>query len=235
MSKVVVVDAFADRAHLYADGYAAVVVDVLRATTTAVTAVANGRRCFPVASIERALPLAARLDRPLLCGELGGNMPYGFDLNNSPTRVASLNGDRRPLILLSTSGTALIHAAADAVDTVLVACLRNVTATARHLAGTCERVAVLGAGTRGEFREEDELCCAWIAARLVDAGFEPRGERTHDAVERWRDAPVESICESRSVTYLMDTDQLRDLEFVLAHVDDLDHSYEFRNDEIVRA
>jgi phosphosulfolactate phosphohydrolase-like enzyme len=35
-------------------------VDVIRATTTAVTAVAAGRRCFPVASLEEAVPLARR-------------------------------------------------------------------------------------------------------------------------------------------------------------------------------
>jgi hypothetical protein len=43
---------------------------MIRASTTAVTAVAAGRLCFPVASLEAAVPLAARLDNPLLVGEL---------------------------------------------------------------------------------------------------------------------------------------------------------------------
>ena len=56
-------------------GWTVVGIDVIRATTTAVTAVAAGRRCFPVASLEEAVPLAARLANPLLVGELGGNRP----------------------------------------------------------------------------------------------------------------------------------------------------------------
>ena len=84
----VVIDCFPDSVRRYREGYAIVAIDVIRATTTAVTAVAMGRRCFPVPSIEHALPIAARLDQPLLVGELGGNMPYGFDLTNSPAELA---------------------------------------------------------------------------------------------------------------------------------------------------
>src|SRR5205085_2262035 len=91
---------------------ATVCVDVFRATTTAVTAVVAGRRCFPAGSLEEAVPLAAALHRPLLVGELGGNMPYGFDLQNSPAAVAGRPDVWRPAILLSTSGTPLLIAAA---------------------------------------------------------------------------------------------------------------------------
>src|SRR5437764_9210822 len=83
-------------------------MDVIRATTTAVTAVAAGRRCFPVRSIEAAVPLAARLDNPLLVGELGGNMPYGFHLQNSPAEMDRRVELERPVILLSTSGTRML-------------------------------------------------------------------------------------------------------------------------------
>jgi len=83
----VVIDCFAESVRRYRDDYAVVSVDVIRAATTAVTSVFLGRRCFPVPSIEVALPLAARLDHPLLVGELGGNMPYGFDLTNSPAEM----------------------------------------------------------------------------------------------------------------------------------------------------
>src|SRR5581483_7708645 len=112
----------------------------------------------------------------------GGNVPYGFDLNNSPAQVEGLHDLDRPLILLSTSGTKLIHEAARAADAVYVGCLRNITATAERLAAGHERVAVLGAGTRGEFRQEDQLGCAWVARALVDAGFEPQDDRTETIV-----------------------------------------------------
>jgi len=64
----VVIDCFPDSVRRYREGYAIVAIDVIRATTTAVTAVCLGRRCFPVPSIEHALPIAARLDQPLLVG-----------------------------------------------------------------------------------------------------------------------------------------------------------------------
>src|SRR5262245_49992198 len=84
LQRTFVIDWFHDRLNDYGEGYAIVAVDVIRATTTAVTGVALGRRCFPVPSLEAAVPLAARLDNPLLVGELGGNMPHGFHMNNSP-------------------------------------------------------------------------------------------------------------------------------------------------------
>ena len=232
MSRSVVIDCLPESARHYREGYATVVVDVIRATTTAVTAVARGRRCFPVPSIEAALPLAAVLHRPLLVGELGGNMPFGFHLTNSPAEISRRHDVRRPMILLSSSGTQLIHNAAGA-DAVYVACLRNVSAVVRHLASTHERVAVIGAGTRGEFREEDQACCAQIARGLLDSGFTAATEFTRLVVERWRGAGADAWRGSRSVDYLQRTDQLRDLEFILATIDDLDRVFCLTEGEVV--
>src|SRR6266853_3166714 len=112
MRKTVVIDCFPESVETYRNGYAIVAVDVIRATTTAVTAVALGRRVYPVPSLEEAVPLAAKLPNPLLVGELGGSMPYGFDLNNSPADLESRTDNHRPMLLLSTSGTKLICGAA---------------------------------------------------------------------------------------------------------------------------
>jgi 2-phosphosulfolactate phosphatase len=198
-----------------------VCVDVFRATTTAVTALTAGRRCIPVGSLEEGLPVAAALDRPLLVGELGGSMPYGFDLQNSPVAVAERPDVWRPAILLSTSGTPLLTRAA-AAGPAYAACLRNWSATADHVAAAAGGdVDVVGAGTRGEFREEDQLCCAWIAARLIGAGLAPADAATAALVERWRDADVAEITRGKSAAYLRDTGQSHDIDFVLAHVDDV--------------
>jgi 2-phosphosulfolactate phosphatase len=232
MAKTVVIDCFPDSIRSYGAGWGVVGVDVIRATTTAVTAVATGRRCFAVPDLETAVPLAARLQDPLLVGELGGNMPYGFELNNSPAAIAARTDVERPMILISTSGTKLLTA--EAPDAVYVGSLRNVRALADVLADRHERVAVIGAGTRGEFREEDQLGCSWIAGALLQQGFEPRNEWTSTLVSRWRDEPVTAIETSRSVEFLRDTGQLEDLEFVLGHVNDLDAAFEVRAGEIVR-
>lgn len=207
-------------------------IDVIRATTTAVTAVAAGRRCFPVPSVEAALPLAARLENPLLVGELGGNMPYGFDLQNSPAEMDRRTALHRPVILLSSSGTGLLSAAA-ARSRTYAACLRNVRAQAQRLIAAHDRVLLLAGESRGEFREEDRLCCGRLAGALLEAGFEPRDLLVEETVKRWANAPDEAFMDGHSVRYLADTGQFHDAEFVLGHVDDLDSVYEMRNGELV--
>jgi 2-phosphosulfolactate phosphatase len=214
------------------DGWAAVGVDVIRATSTAVTAVAAGRRCFPVASLEEAVPLAARLENPLLAGELGGNRPYGFHLQNSPAEMARPTELERPVILLSTSGTGMLRAASARCRTY-VACLRNVSALSAHLIATHDRVLLLAGETRGELREEDRLCCARIARRLIEAGFEPRDVFVQELVKHWGYAADDAFLGGNSVAYLAATGQMHDAEFILEHVDDLESVYELRDGEVV--
>jgi 2-phosphosulfolactate phosphatase len=229
----VVIDVFPESVALHREG-AIVGVDVIRATTTAITALATGRRVFVVPSLEMAVPLAARLDEPLLVGELGGNMPYGFHVNNSPASIAARDDVERPMILLSTSGTRLLTEGTGA-EAVYAGCLRNVSALVGHLAARHDRIAVIGAGARGEFREEDQLGTALIAAGLVDAGFEPADARTRDLVDRWRGLPIESILVSASVEYLRSSGQVDDLDFILEHVDDVDGVWALHDGELVPA
>jgi 2-phosphosulfolactate phosphatase len=228
----VVIDCFADSVRRYRDAYAVVSVDVIRAATTAVTSVSLGRRCFPVPSIEVALPLAARLDHPLLVGELGGNMPYGFDLTNSPAEIASRSDKMRPIILLSSSGTDLMYQAGQC-DAAYVACLRNYQATVAHLIGRHQRVAAIGAGTRGEFREEDQFACALVARGLIEAGYSPEDKETAEIVDRWEKAPQDAWHRSKSMEYLRKTAQFADLDFVQEHVNDLPAAFMLKHGEVV--
>jgi len=231
MPPTVIIDCLAERAQKYVDGHAIVAVDVIRATTTAVTAVSLGWECFPTPSLEAAVPLAAKLHNPLLVGELGGNMPYGFDMTNSPAEIALRTDFRRPLILLSTSGTQLM-CYSQGSEATYVACLRNYSAQTKYLIGRHEHVAVIGAGSRGEFREEDQLCCAWIAEGLIEAGYEPANAMTEEVVSRWSGAPVDSLLISKSVEYLRRTEQLRDLEYILSHVNDIEAVFVLREKQI---
>lgn len=233
MRKTVVIDCFPESVVAYQDGYAIVAIDVIRATTTAMTCISLGRRCFPAPSLEEAVPLAARLPNPLLVGELGGSMPYGFDLNNSPADLELRTDIHRPMLLLSTSGTRLICGARE-TQAMYVASLRNYTAQALHLVSHHPRVAIIGAGSRGEFREEDQLCCAWIAEKLINEGYEPEDARTIAIVEQWSGVPVDAITEGASADYLRNSGQKRDLDFILTHVDDLDEVYRFERGQVIK-
>lgn len=210
---------------------ALVAVDVIRSTTTAVTAVALGRRCFPVPSLEAMASVQTKLDRPLLVGELGGHMPHGFDLTNSPAGIAERTDVWRPMILLSTSGTRLVCAARDGV---YLGCLRNYEALVQHLAQHHDDVMIAGAGTRGEFREEDVLCCAWIAAGLLKVGYKASDAATMALIDRWAERPADAFVGGKSTEYLRATNQLDDLQFILDHVNDLDWVAYRADDEIIR-
>lgn len=242
MESSVVIDCFPESAKRYRDRYAIVVIDVIRATTTATTAVSLGRRVFPVKSTDQAFVLARRLENPLLIGELGGNVPYGFDLTNSPVQVAALSAVpsgsftdiTRPLISLSSSGTQLLINSSES-EAVYTACFRNISAVANHLAGRHQKIAILGAGSRGEFRCEDQMCCAWLAEKLVKVGYQPESSTTKEIISRWSGRGPEEVREGHSADYLTRTGQVHDLEFILHHIDDLDVVPILMNGELVRA
>jgi 2-phosphosulfolactate phosphatase len=227
----VVIDYLPACAEHYRDEYAIVAIDVIRATTTATTALSLGRQVYPVKTSDEAFELAKELDNPLLMGEQGGNVPYGFDLTNSPVQAMALTvipsggftDISRPIILLSSSGTRLLmNSVGKGTEAVYISCARNFSAMAKYLIGRHDKVAILGAGTRGEFRREDQMGCAWLAEKLVEAGYEIETNRTRDLISRWSGATLDAARGGRSSDYLQRSGQMHDLEFVLHHHDDLD-------------
>lgn len=225
----VVIDALPACATHYVEDWTIVVVDVIRFTTTATTALSLGRKVYPARSSDHAFALAEELSNPLLAGELGGNVPYGFDMTNSPVEVMSLRrvpcgaftSPDRPIVLVSSSGSQLLLNSAEAKD-VYLGCLRNLSALIEYLAPRHDKIAVLGAGTRGAFRREDQLCCAWIARGLHDRGFDFENETTAELAVKWHGQCPNTIRDGRSADYLTRTGQLHDLEFVLHYIEDLD-------------
>jgi len=221
MKKTFVIDCFPESALKYLKTHTIVAIDVIRATTTVTTAVGLGRKVYLARTTDDAFILASRLSSPLLVGEVGGNVPYGFDITNSPAIIAERTDFERPMVFISSSGTRLILNA-DSGDPVYVACLRNVTAVAEELNRACKRIAIIGAGTRGQFRREDQICCAMLASKLADMGFESENDRSLNVIERWRGVDIGTIAHGRSARYLKDSGQEADLYFVLEHLDDLD-------------
>lgn len=222
-----------DRAVATAASEAFVAVDVIRATTTAVTAAAMGRRCYPMADLDGALRLAAAMPDAVLAGEIGGVMPEGFMLSNSPAELAA-NNDRRPVVLLSSSGTRLIDGLSRS-PFAYVASFRNYGATIRHLARQGLPVTLIGAATRGDFRAEDRMCCAWIAAGLIEAGYGAADRKTAMLVRHWSTASPLDFLWSPSVKFLRRSHQLRDLDFILEHFDDVDSAFQISGAGIVGA
>jgi 2-phosphosulfolactate phosphatase len=201
------------------DASLAVVIDVIRSSTTAVTAIATGRRCFVASTVQEAEHIASSLPEALLAGEVSGVRPDGFHLNNSPAAIAARMDVERPVVLLSSSGTRVM-CEYGRVRPVLVACMRNVTAIVRHLTTVDSAVHLIGAESRGEFRDEDQLCAAWIAERLLDEGFRA-SDAALEIVRRWHGVPVDAIGDGTSAAYLRASGQSDDVAFIVEHVDDV--------------
>jgi 2-phosphosulfolactate phosphatase len=150
---------------------AAVVMDVLMATTTLVTMVENGaRRVFPVASVEDAVRLAELLGGDVLKGgeENGEDIP-GFDLGPFPTLYTPETVAGRDVVFVTTNGTRAILKAENA-GALFVGSLRNAPATARYVAGLdVDDVYLICAGSKGHLSLEDFICAGVIANLLPPA------------------------------------------------------------------
>ncbi|MBX6352512.1 MAG: 2-phosphosulfolactate phosphatase [Thermoflavifilum sp.] len=149
---------------------AAVVMDVLMATTTLVTMMESGaRRVFPVGSVEDALRLASLLDAPVIKGgEEGGREIPGFDLGPLPTLYTPEAVGGRDVVFVTTNGTRAIVRAENAGE-LFIASLRNAPATAEHVASLgVDDVYLICAGSGGHLSLED-FVCAGVLARLLPA------------------------------------------------------------------
>jgi 2-phosphosulfolactate phosphatase len=180
-------------------GGVAVVIDVLRATTTIIHALAAGCTAVrPCGEVEEAHELAGpmRVDRVLLGGERGGVAIPGFDLGNSPREYTAKLCRGTTLVLTTTNGTRALLRAVEA-ERVLVAGFVNFSAVCEQLRGDARPVHILCAGTEGEVTLEDTLLagalvdflCDNMEARLNDSArlawdcFENHGRMLLEALE----------------------------------------------------
>src|SRR5262245_21507510 len=160
-------------------GGVAVVIDVLRASTTIVHALAAGCTAVrPCAEIEEAQALAGsmRVGRVLLAGERGGKPLPGFDLGNSPHEFTPKVCRGSTLVLTTTNGTRALLRAAEA-DRVVIAGFVNYSAVCEQLRIDARPLHIICAGTDGEITLEDTL----LAGAFVDFLCETGEVRLNDA------------------------------------------------------
>ncbi|MFZ5816663.1 MAG: 2-phosphosulfolactate phosphatase [Bacillota bacterium] len=153
-------------------GRVAVVIDVLRATSTICTALANGAdTVVPVLTPEEARQVAA--DNPdrefLLGGERKSVLIPGFHCGNSPLEYTESRVKGRAILFTTTNGTRAIRRAAGA-DRVYIASLLNAPAVARELAALERDAAICCAGTHDQFSLEDTACAGAILDLLGGPG-----------------------------------------------------------------
>lgn len=182
-----------------------VVFDVLRATTSMITALAHGAQAIiPAVDIPEALARKRQFPEALLAGERDGlripaALAHGteFDLGNSPLEFTPDRVMNRTLIMTTTNGTRALRAAAGAAS-VLVGAFRNLGAIAALLARTppAQLLMVCG-GTYEEAALEDTLAAGALCAALWPIYAE--GQVADSAAialtlhERWHAHPLEAM------------------------------------------
>ncbi len=133
-----------------------IVIDVLRATSTIVAALAHGAtQIIPVSTVQEALQ--QRMPDDLLAGEHNGRPLAGCDYGNSPSSFTPARVAQRRLLLTTTNGTKAIVDAMKA-HTLFIAALTNVHACAHAALKTGRHIVLYCAGTKGAFALEDGLC-----------------------------------------------------------------------------
>src|SRR6516164_2600553 len=160
-------------------GSVAVVIDVLRSSTTIVHALAAGCKAVrPCLEVEEARELAGqmRAGRVILGGERGGQPLPGFDLGNSPGEYTPKVCKGCTLVLTTSNGSRALLRAAEA-DRVLVAGFVNYSAVCEQLRLDARPIHIVCAGTDGEVTLEDTL----LAGAFVDYLSETCEVRLNDA------------------------------------------------------
>lgn len=180
-------------------GGTAVVLDVLRATTTMVQAIAAGCECIvPCLEVEDARSLASGISRGsvVLGGERGGLPIPGFDLGNSPGDYTPERCAGKTVVMTTTNGTKAILACLEA-ETVLVASFQNLLATCEYLARQDRAVHIVCAGTVGEISLEDTM----LAGSIVFNHARLKGwERA--LTDSWDQLPRDFACNDAAILAL---------------------------------
>jgi len=150
---------------------AAVVIDVLRATTTMAWALQNGAEAIQAfADLEtlKASAAAWPAEQRLTAGERGGARVEGFDLGNSPLGVTPELVRGKRIFMSTTNGTRSLDRVRD-LPLLLTACLPNRTAVARRLIERgVQNVWIVGSGWEGAYSLEDTLAAGAVGAALME-------------------------------------------------------------------
>ncbi len=199
-----------------------IAIDVLRATTT--LAVAFGRGCPGVwlaNDVDQAQSYGRETGR-LICGELGGLPPPGFDFGNSPLEFGRLDLTGRELVFATTNGTGTIRACADGAR-VFAGAFVNATAAVQsalraldELGDPVGRLYIAAAGTRGHFGIEDAACAGFMVRTALRAHPEMTLDDSAVAALRLFDSfsgPLDAVLASEHARTLADLGMAEDAAF----------------------
>ncbi len=149
----------------------AVVVDVLRATTTIAWALHNGAEAIETFADLDELQKSSSSWEPalrLLVGERGGQRLKGFDLGNSPVDVVPELVSGKRLFMSTTNGTRSLQAVRNASKLYTLSLPNRKAVAQRLLNDQTKQLCILGSGWEGAYSLEDSLAAGSLAAFLIE-------------------------------------------------------------------
>jgi len=170
-----------------------VVIDVLRAFTTAAYAFSVGAESITLVSdVQEAVALKGQMSNALIMGEVKGVQPADFDFGNSPTEIHQQNLAGKPLIQRTSTGTQGVVRSINA-DKLFAASFAVAEGTVRAIQ-QLEPETVTFVITGRYFDGEDKACAEYLEARLCGQALDPEPylERVRNAPEL-RHMPVEKF------------------------------------------
>lgn len=200
-----------DLMHLYpVSDRVVVVVDILRATSCMVTALAHGVQSIrPFANLEECRAMKAQ--GYFTAGERNGEKVEGFDFGNSPFEymIEKLKGQR--IAFTTTNGTQAI-AKSHGAKQIIIGSFLNLTAVTEYLKRGNDSVLVVCAAWKGKVNLEDTL----FAGALV--------ENLKDHIEPDCDAPLAAqrlynLAKKDMVDFLKDSSHVKRLNRLHVHKD----------------
>ncbi len=146
-----------------------VVIDVLRASSVMVTALANGANAFiPVSTVEEARQKAVKLhdEDILLCGERDTKTIDGFHLGNSPQTYTRSKVEGKTLIFTTSNGTQALNQLQEAAEVFIGSFLNMKTLVHRFL--EMDDVVLVCSGTNNNFSMDDAMCAALFINEIMN-------------------------------------------------------------------
>jgi len=151
-------------------GKLAVMIDVLRASSTIVTALANGCRGFiPILSPNQVKKKAQQFEKEgvLLGGEREGIKIGGFDLGNSPREYKREAVKEKTIIFSTTNGVKTLEMVKSAYE-VIIGSFLNLQAVCDYCTNYQGDILIICAGRESKFSLEDTACAGMIINSLKD-------------------------------------------------------------------
>lgn len=195
----------------------AVVIDVLRASSTIVTALSNGAQAIlPTASIEAARAKEKETANSLVAGERNGVQIADFDLGNSPLDYKEEQVAAKKIILTTTNGTKCFNHLSNAQE-VVIASLLNLEAVVDYLAGQKE-VLLCCAGNYGDFAFDDMIVAGKIIAKLrnkTDIELSDKGQAAEELYVAHQSDLLAALLNSDSGKNLKKLGYQEDIKYII--------------------